>query len=93
MKINWKVRVSNPLWWAQIGLAVLTPILAYAGITAADVTTWATLGELLLGAISNPYVLALVAVSVWNACNDPTTGGLGDSKQALTYDKPKKESE
>ncbi len=89
MKINWKVRVKNPVWWAQIVLAVLTPILAYAGLTAADITTWAALGDLLLGAISNPYVLALVALSVWNAINDPTTAGVGDSAQALTYNKPK----
>ena len=89
MKINWKVRISNPLWWVQIGLSVLTPIMAYAGINASDVTTWAALGNLLLGAISNPYVLSLVAVSVWNACNDPTVAGLGDSQQALTYTKPK----
>ena len=89
MKINWKVRVKNPVWWAQIGLAVLTPILAYAGLAASDLTTWAALGKLLLGAISNPYVLATVAVSVWNACNDPTTAGIGDSANALTYDKPK----
>lgn len=89
MKINWKVRVTNWLWWVQIGVSVLTPILAYAGLTAADITTWAALGELLLGAISNPYVLSLVLVSVWNAINDPTVAGLGDSKQALTYDKPK----
>jgi phi LC3 family holin len=89
MKINWKVRVNNPLWWAQIGLSVLTPILSYAGLTAADVTTWAALGDLLLGAISNPYVLVLVGISVWNACNDPTTGGLSDSEEALTYTTPK----
>lgn len=88
--INWKVRIKNPLWWAQIGLAIITPILAYAGLTASDLTTWAALGNLLLGAISNPYVLCMVAVSVWNAVNDPTTAGAGDSKQALTYNKPKK---
>ncbi len=91
MKINWKVRVKNPLWWVQVALAILTPILGYAGLTAADLTTWAALGSLLLGAVSNPYVLALVFVSVWNAINDPTVAGLGDSKQALTYDKPKGE--
>ena len=89
MKINWKVRIINWVWWAQIGLAILTPIIGYAGITAADITTWAALGELLLMAISNPYVLVLVAVSVFNAINDPTTAGVGDSTQALTYDKPK----
>ena len=89
MKINWKVRATNWLWWVQIGVSILTPILAYAGLTAADITTWAALGELLWGAIRNPYVLSLVLVSVWNAINDPTVAGLGDSKQALTYDKPK----
>ena len=89
MKINWKVRMTNWVWWVQIGLSILTPIIGYAGITAADINTWAALGELLLMAISNPYVLALVAISVLNALNDPTVKGLGDSKLALTYDKPK----
>lgn len=87
--MNWKVRLKNPVWLWQMLLAVLTPILAYAGLTAADLTSWAALGDLLLGAIGNPYVLSLVLVSVWNACNDPTTKGLGDSPQALTYKKPK----
>ena len=89
MKINWKVRIKNPLFWAQVALSILTPILAYAGVTAEAITTWGTLWELLLGAISNPYVLAMVVVSVWNTLTDPTTKGLSDSAQALTYDKPK----
>jgi uncharacterized membrane protein len=50
MNINWKVRVKNPVWWVQIGLAILTPILAHAGLTAADITTWAALAEILIGA-------------------------------------------
>ena len=90
MGINWKIRIKNPIWWAQMLLAVLTPILAYAGLTTSDITTWAALGELLLGAISNPYVLGMVLVSVWNAINDPTTSGITDSAQALTYTEPKK---
>lgn len=91
MKINWKVRLRNPVWWAQMVLAVLTPILVYAGLTVESLTTWAALGELLLGAVRNPYVLAMVAVSVWNACNDPTTAGVGDSARALGYRKPGEE--
>lgn len=87
--MNWKVRLKNPVWIGQMLLAVLTPILAYAGLTAADLTSWSALGNLLLGAAGNPYVLGLVIISVWNACNDPTTKGLGDSSQALTYNKPK----
>ena len=36
--INWKVRFKNPVWWAQMVLAIFTPILAYAGLTAQDLT-------------------------------------------------------
>lgn len=87
--MNWKVRFKNPLFFAQIILAVLTPILAYAGLTVKDLTTWQALGDLLMGALSNPYVLGLVVVSVFNAVTDPTTSGVADSEQALTYTKPK----
>lgn len=87
--MNWKVRFKNPLFIAQMILAVLTPILAYAGLTVKDLTTWQSLGDLLMGALSNPYVLGLVVVSVFNAVTDPTTSGVADSEQALTYTKPK----
>jgi len=91
MKLNLSVRFKNPIFIAQLILAIFTPILAYAGLTAQDLTSWAALGSLLIGAISNPYVLFLVAVSVWNAVNDPTTSGVSDSNQALTYTEPKGE--
>lgn len=86
--MNIKVRVKNPVFWVQILLSILTPILAYAGLTAQDLTTWAKLGEVLIMALSNPYVLGLVALSVWNALNDPTTKGITDSKRAMEYEKP-----
>ena len=87
--MNWKVRFKNPLFIAQIILSVLTPILAYAGLTVKDLTTWQALGDLLMGALSNPYVFGLVVVSVFNAVTDPTTSGVKDSEQVLTYTKPK----
>ena len=86
--INFKVRLRNPVFIAQLVLAVLTPILAYAGLTMQDLTTWKALGDLLLGAVKNPYVLSLVVVSVFNAVTDPTTAGVKDSERALTYDFP-----
>ena len=90
MKINLKVRLKNPVFIAQIILAILTPILAYAGLTMQDITTWKALGNLIMNALSNPYVLSLVGVSVWNALNDPTTKGiLKDSDMAMTYKIPK----
>ena len=90
--MNLKVRFKNPVFIVQLILAILTPILAYAGLTFQDLTTWETLGNLLLGAISNPYVIGLIVVSVWNALNDPTTSGVKDSARALTYESPYKES-
>ena len=86
--MNIKVRVKNPVFWVQILLSILTPILAYAGLTTQDLTTWAKLGEVLIMALSNPYVLGLVALSVWNALNDPTTKGITDSTRAMEYEKP-----
>lgn len=83
MKINWKVRFKNPLFVAQLGMSILVPILAYAGLTVQDLTTWKALGDLLLSAFSNPYVLGLVAISVYNAVLDPTTRGLNDSLNVL----------
>jgi len=89
MKINWKVRLNNPQFFVQVLLAVLLPILAYMGLTLQDLTTWVELGNVLLNAVSNPYVLGLVVVSVYNAVSDPTTRGISDSKQAMTYQKPR----
>lgn len=91
MKINWTVRFKNPQWWAQIALAVILPVLGYYGMTGADITTWGAVWDTFLRAISNPYVLVLAAVSAYNAIVDPTTAGIGDSTQALTYDTPKKD--
>lgn len=86
--LNLKVRFNNPVFVAQFLLAIFTPILAYAGLTMQDMTSWSALGNLLVGAISNPYVLSMVAVSVWNATNDPTTKGIADSERAKRYSEP-----
>lgn len=91
MKINWKVRIKNPLFWVQVGLSILAPVMAYLGISTEDLTSWSMLGATLFEAVKNPYVLGLVLISVWNAINDPTTSGMSDSKQALTYSTPRKE--
>ena len=91
MKINWKVRAKNPVFWVQIVVAIVLPMLAHLGLAWEDMTTWAALGDVLLDAIKNPVIVVAVVISVWNAINDPTTAGLGDSSQALTYEKPKAE--
>lgn len=89
MKINWKVRFANPEFWKQIALAVFVPLLAYYGMMWEDMTTWAAIGALFVQAVQNPVVVLSVIVSVYNAIIDPTTRGIGDSAQALTYTEPK----
>ena len=89
MKINWTVRLKNPVFWGNFATAVILPILAYMGVNWSDMTSWVTLGNVLLEAVKNPVIVVSVIVSVWNLINDPTTKGLSDSEQALTYSVPK----
>lgn len=94
MKINWKVRFHNPLFIIGLISAVGAPILTYFGLTTADLTTWTGLWDIAKAFVSNPYLIVssvLTGLTYVGILNDPTTKGLGDSKQALTYPKPKSE--
>jgi phi LC3 family holin len=93
MRINWKVRLKNPTFWVQVIVAIVVPILAYFGMSWDDMTTWAKLGSIFLEAVKNPVIIVSVLLSVWNAINDPTTKGFSDSREALTYEKPKSEGQ
>lgn len=79
--MNWKARIQNPTFWISLIIAVVTPILAYMGLTAKDITTWGALWDVITGAAANPYILLMVAVSVYNAVIDPTTPGLSDANK------------
>ena len=59
--MNWKIRLKNPVFWVQVLTGALATVLAYSGLTAADMTTWAGLWNVITGAFSNPYCLFLVA--------------------------------
>jgi phi LC3 family holin len=91
MKINWRVRAANPQFWLQVFLSVAVPVGAYFGITGADLTSWGALGNVIVDAVSNPFVLFTAGISLWNALLDPTTPGISDSRLALSYDKPRKD--
>lgn len=86
--LNWKVRFKNPMFWVQVGAAALSTALVYNSMQPSDLTTWDGLGNLIVGIVSNPFLLASCAVSVFNAVNDPTTSGVSDSAKALTYEQP-----
>ena len=89
--MNLKVRIKNPVFWVQIVLAAaILMVCATPSASAAAVTgkTAKQITTQMVRAVSNPYVLSLVAVSVWNTLNDPTTKGLGDSERAKSYTDP-----
>lgn len=89
MKINWKVRFNNPIFWRNIVIAIVAPILTYLGVNWSDMTTWSAFFNLFVQAASNPVIIVAVIVSVWNAVNDPTTAGDSDSIAAMNYTHPK----
>ncbi len=91
MSINWKVRFNrkNILFLSQVLLSVLVPILTYFGMQLSDFTSWQIVRDTLLQAVSNPYVIIMSLVSLFNAITDPTTQGISDSQQAQSYRSPK----
>lgn len=96
MKINWKVRVKSPQFWIGLMGVVLSPILAYLGLGLEDLTTWGSIGDLFVQFFTNPYLIGTVAMAVLSfigVLTDPTTKGVGDSSQALTYTEPKKDED
>ena len=82
--INWTVRVKNKTFW----LALIPAALLLVQVVAAVFGYTLDLGELgdkLLAVVNALFgVLAILGI-----VTDPTTKGVGDSTQALTYDKPK----
>ena len=83
MKINWLVRIKNPLFWAQVLISIVLPILTYFGVDFNSLTTWPMLWETFVKAVSNPVVVVSMVVSVWHCVTDPTTKGFGDSQTVL----------
>ncbi len=82
--INWRVRVRNKAFWAALipAAVLLVQVLgAVFGLTL----ELGGLGDKLLAVVNALFaVLAILGV-----VNDPTTKGVGDSSQALTYDRPR----
>lgn len=86
MQINWKVRIANKDFWMAMIPAVLLLIQAI-GAPLGLVLDFGELGNQLLAIVNSVFaVLAILGI-----VNDPTTNGIGDSKQAMTYEEPKKD--
>lgn len=85
MKINWKVRINNKAFWVAIVPAILLLIQAVCEVFGFTINL-GEIGDKLLVVVEAVFVV----LTILGVVTDPTTSGVGDSEQALTYDKPKK---
>ena len=82
--INWKVRLKNKTFWLELIPAALLLVQVVAAVFGYTLDL-GELGDKLLSVVNALFgVLAILGI-----VTDPTTKGVGDSSQALTYDKPK----
>ena len=84
--INWTVRFKNKSFWLSFIPAVLLLVQVVAALFGF---------ELDLGDIGNRLIDVVNAVfavlAILGIVTDPTTSGVSDSAQALTYEEPKKD--
>lgn len=83
--INWKVRLKNKNFWLSLIPAVLLLIQVVAAPFGYK-WDFGVLGQQLTAIVNAAFaVLTIVGV-----VTDPTTEGVSDSSQAMTYNDPKK---
>lgn len=86
--INWTVRIKNKTFWLSLIPAVLLLVQVVAAVFGYTLDL-DPLGDKLLAVVNALFaVLAILGI-----ITDPTTKGVSDSTQALTYDKPKDDKE
>lgn len=87
--MNIKVRIKNPWFWVGVVSVAITAI----GVDPSTFTSWGAVWEGIKSVLSNPVQLVTMCLAVLSVFIDPTTAGITDSKNALTYTAPKKKGE
>ena len=84
MNINWKIRFQNKTFLT--GLISLVVVFVYDLLQLLEIAPTVTQSAVMQVAEGILMILGMVGV-----ITDPTTNGLSDSKQAMTYTSPKKD--
>ena len=84
MNINWKVRFQNKTFLT--GLISLVVVFVYDLLQLLEIAPVVTQSAIMQVAEGILTILGMVGVIA-----DPTTAGLSDSRQALTYDAPRQD--
>lgn len=83
-KINWTVRLKSKTFWLTVIPALLLLVQVVAAVFGFELDL-GDLGNKLLAVVNALFsVLTILGI-----VTDPTTAGVSDSAQALTYTKPK----
>lgn len=82
--INWTVRIKNKSFWLTLIPAVILLVQAVAALFGFQLEL-----EGIQQQILDIVNAAFAVLAVLGIVTDPTTKGMGDSQQALTYNKPK----
>ena len=88
MNINWKVRIKSKQFW----LGVVGALGAFA-LSLADALGLGGSASPLVEAIEGAASAALTMLALFGVVVDPTTEGVGDSRQALLYEEPRSDNE
>lgn len=86
--INWRVRIRNKAFWVAIIPAVLVLIQVVAAVFGYTLDL-GELGNKLIAVVNAVFVV----LSILGVVNDPTTSGLSDSEQVMTYELPKRKGD
>ena len=86
MKINWKARLKSGPFWLGVISAVVAAVFTIIPMCGVELSVTAE-------QVMHAATLILMIPASIGIISDPTTKGLSDSAQALTYDKPRADGE
>lgn len=81
MKINWKVRLKNPVFWLTVIPAVIALVYTVLGL-------FGVVPSISEDVLVNAVTAIISALTTVGVLIDPTTKGVGDSDRALAYEEP-----
>ena len=84
MNINWKVRIKNKTFWLSLIPTVLVLIQLVMRTFGVELD-FGDVGNNLIAIVNTVFVL----LGILGVVVDPTTVGITDSSQAMTYTEPK----
>lgn len=81
MKINWKVRLKNPVFWLTLLPTAVTFMYTLLG-------SFGIVPSISEDNMMNIITAIVTALGTFGILVDPTTKGVSDSDKALTYEEP-----